>query len=434
MTTQLDIRDFGAIGNGIKKDTHAIQEAINQGAEEGVSVFISKGTYLVGALFLKEGSKLKFEEGATLLGSKDLADYPEIETRVAGVEMLWPAAILNAISANNVEISGAGLIDGQGQHWWDIYCGADKNSGLRVDYDAKGLRWIADYLVKRPRSCLIYEAENIKVSDITFERAGFWNLQITYANNVLVQNVKISDNHGPSTDGIDIDSSTNVRVTGCEASCGDDCIVIKSGRDGDGFRVGRISENIEIDNCKIKSGYGITLGSEVSGGIRGVHIHDIEFENTDCGFRMKSSKERGGFIEDVIIENLHMKNVQFPFSWIMDWHNSYNRKLFENIEQLPEMWQAVALQIPENMQMTKVRNISLSNVKATLDPGYALPARAFDLVAFPEKPMENIRFSQCSIEAKEFGRIVAVNGLKFNDVTISIAGENDYSNDTFDNR
>lgn len=434
MTTQLDIKDFGAIGNGVEKDTHAIQQAINLAAEQGIPVVISKGTYLVGSLFLKEGSNLKFEEGATLLGSKDIADYPEIHTRVAGVEMLWPAALLNAISVNNVEISGNGIIDGQGRHWWELYCGTDMNGGLRVDYDKKGLRWIADYLVKRPRACLVYEAENIKVSDVTFLRAGFWNLQITYADNVLVRNVKISDNHGPSTDGIDIDSSTNVRVTECEISCGDDCIVIKSGRDGDGFRVGRIAENIEIDNCKIRSGYGVTLGSEVSGGIRGVHVHDIDYENSDCGLRMKSSKERGGFIEDVIVENLHMRNVQFPFSWIMDWHNSYNRKLFDNIEELPEMWQSVARQIPEELQMTKVSNISIANVKATLDADYTLPARAFDLVAFAEKPMENIQFRKCHIEAKEFGRIVAVNGLTFNEVIVSIAGENDVTNDTFDNR
>lgn len=434
MTAQLDIKDFGAVGNGIVKDTQAIQQAIDLAAEKGVPVIISKGTWLVGSLFLKEGSKLHFEDGATLLGSNDLADYVEIHSRVAGVEMMWPAAILNAIDVNNIEISGNGLIDGQGRYWWDIYCGEDKNSGLRVDYDLKGLRWIADYLVKRPRSCLIYKGENIKISDVTFERAGFWNLQITYANNVLVRNVKIRDNHGPSTDGIDIDSSTNVRVTECDISCGDDCIVIKSGRDGDGLRVNKIAENIEIDNCKIRSGYGVTLGSEVSGGVRGVHVHDIDFENSDCGLRMKSSKERGGFIEDVIVENLHMHNVQFPFSWIMDWHNSYNRKLFDNIDELPESWQAVALQIPEHLQMTKVRNIKITHVNATLDADYSLPARAFDLVAFAEKPMENISFSQCKIEAKEFGRIVAVNDLSFNDVVVSIAGENDDSNDTFDNR
>lgn len=434
MTTQVNIKDFGAIGNGIEKATVAIQRAIDMGAEKGLPVYIPKGIWHVGSLFLREGSKLIFEDDATLLGSTDIADYPEIPTRVAGVEMSWPAAILNALAVDNIEISGKGIIDGQGPYWWDIYCGADMNSGLRVDYDRQGLRWIADYLVKRPRACLIYEAENITLSDLTFQRAGFWNLQITYANNVLVRKVNIRDNHGPSTDGIDIDSSTNIRVTECEISCGDDCIVIKSGRDGDGLRVGKVAEHIEIDHCKINSGYGVTQGSEVSGGIRHVHIHDIEFENSDCGLRMKSSKERGGVIEDIVVENLHMRNVQFPFSWIMDWHNSYNRKLFDNIEELPELWQSVARQIPEHLQMTNVRNIAISHVHAAPDPDYALPARAFDLVAFSKKPMQNIKFNNCYIEAKEYGRIVAVSDLMFDNVVVSIAGANDETNDTFDNR
>lgn len=434
MPVQLDVKDFGAIGDGVVKDTLAIQKAIDSGAIQGIPVVISAGTYLVGSLFLKEGSTLRFAHDATLLGSTDLADYPEIPTRVAGVEMVWPAAILNAIDVNNIDISGHGKIDGQGEHWWDLYCGADKISGLRVDYDKKGLRWIADYLVKRPRACLIYNAHDVTIADLTFERAGFWNLQITYASNVFVSGLTIRDNHGPSTDGIDIDSSSHVRITQCDVSCGDDCIVIKSGRDGDGYRVGRIAENIEIDHCLIRSGYGVTLGSEVSGGIRNVYVHDITFENSDCGLRMKSSKERGGFIEDVVVENLRMHNVQFPFSWIMDWHNSYNRKLFDNIDDLPEAWQAVARQVPEHLQMTKVRNISISRVEATLDAGYALPARAFDLVAFAEKPMEDIRFRSCRIEAKEFGRIVAVNDLHFDDVVVSAAGENNDANDTFDNR
>lgn len=434
MPVQLDVKDFGAIGDGVVKDTLAIQKAIDSGAIQGIPVVISAGTYLVGSLFLKEGSTLRFAHDATLLGSTDLADYPEIPTRVAGVEMVWPAAILNAIDVNNIDISGHGKIDGQGEHWWDLYCGADKISGLRVDYDKKGLRWIADYLVKRPRACLIYNAQDVTIADLTFERAGFWNLQITYASNVFVSGLTIRDNHGPSTDGIDIDSSSHVRITQCDVSCGDDCIVIKSGRDGDGYRVGRIAENIEIDHCLIRSGYGVTLGSEVSGGIRNVYVHDITFENSDCGLRMKSSKERGGFVEDVVVENLRMHNVQFPFSWIMDWHNSYNRKLFDNIDDLPEAWQAVARQVPEHLQMTKVRNICISRVEATLDADYALPARAFDLVAFAEKPMEDIRFSNCRIEAKEFGRIVAVNDLHFDDVVVSAAGENTDANDTFDNR
>ncbi|HAT6803409.1 TPA: glycoside hydrolase family 28 protein [Citrobacter freundii] len=434
MSVQLDVKDFGATGDGLVKDTHAVQRAIDSGAAQGVPVVISPGTYLVGSLFLKEGSQLHFAQGATLLGSPDIADYPEIPTRVAGVEMIWPAAIVNAIEVNNIVISGHGRIDGQGAHWWDLYYGPDKASGLRVDYDNQGLRWIADYLIKRPRACLIYKAENVAITDLTFERAGFWNLQITYANNVVVSGVTIRDNHGPSTDGIDIDSSRHVRVTQCDVSCGDDCIVIKSGRDGDGYRVGRIAEHIEIDHCIIRSGYGVTLGSEVSGGIRNVYVHDITFENSDCGLRMKSSKERGGFVEDVVVENLRMRNVQFPFSWIMDWHNAYNRKRFDNISELPDAWQAVARQIPEPLQMTKVRNIRIRHVDATLEADYRLPARAFDLVAFAQKPMEAIRFSHCRIEAKEFGRIVAVNDLRFDDVVVSVAGENNGVNDTFDNR
>ncbi|MGQ3660699.1 glycoside hydrolase family 28 protein [Citrobacter braakii] len=434
MTAQLDIKHFGATGNGFQKDTYVIQKVIDLGAAEGIPVIISEGTFLVGSLFLRKGSKLHFEKGATLLGSPDLADFPEIHSRIAGVEMMWPAALLNALEVDNIEISGNGIIDGQGPHWWNLYWGHDQTGGLRREYDDKGLRWIADYLVKRPRSCLIHKSQNITVSDVTFQRAGFWNLQITYSDSIVVRNVNIRDNHGPSTDGIDIDSSTNVHVTKCDISCGDDCIVIKSGRDGDGFRIGKIAENIEIDHCKIRSGYGITLGSEVSGGIRNAHIHDIIFENSDCGLRMKSSKERGGFVEDIIVENLHMRNVQFPFSWIMDWHNSYNRKIFDNIATLPEVWQAVARQIPEHLQMTHVRNIRITNVKATLDADYSLPARAFDLVAFAEKPMENIHFSQCQIEANEFGRIISVNGLRFDDVVISVAGANQDSNDIFDNR
>lgn len=256
MIAQNDIKYFGATGRGVEKDTRAIQNAIDFGARKNIPVIISKGTYLVGSLFLRQGSKLHFEKGATLLGSTDLADFPEIYSRIAGIEMTWPAALHHILEVSDVEISGDGIIDGQGPHWWNLYWGHDQTGCLRHDYDAQGLRWLADYLIKRPRSCLIHKAQNIAISDITFQRGGFWNLQMTYSDRITVRNVKIRHNHGPSTDGIDIDSSTNVHITECDISCGDDCIVIKSGRDGDGLRVDKIAENIKIDHCKIRSGYG----------------------------------------------------------------------------------------------------------------------------------------------------------------------------------
>lgn len=432
--TTLSVNDFGASGCGQRSDTAAIQRAIDAGAARGCEVIVPQGTYLTGALFLRAGSRLHLAEGATLLGSTDIGDYPEIFSRVAGVEMRWPAAVLNAIDVSDVKISGSGMIDGQGPHWWRLYWGEDQTGGLRRTYDQQGLRWIADYLVKRPRACLLHNVRRASVEGVTLRQSGFWNLQITYCEEVLVSGVTIRDNHGPSTDGIDIDSSTRVRVTGCDIACGDDAIAVKSGRDGDGLRVGRAAENIEIDRCTIRSGYGVTLGSEVSGGVRNVHIHDIRFENADCGLRMKSSKERGGVIENIRAENLQMHNVQFPFSWIMDWHNAYNRKPEEPLDTLPDSWQAVARQIPASMQMTQVKNVSVHNVEATLDPHYPRAARAFDLVAFPHKPMQDIHFSQCRIAAREFGRIVAVEGVQFSEVQVSVSGDNDSSNDTFDNR
>lgn len=430
----LSVHDFGATGRGLRRDTAAIQRAIDAGAADGCEVIIPQGTWLTGALFLRTGSRLRLAAGATLLGATDIADYPEIFSRIAGVEMRWPAAILNAIDVSGVEITGSGTIDGQGPHWWNLYWGENQSGGLRREYDEQGLRWIADYLIKRPRACLLHNVRGARVADITFRRSGFWNLQITYCEDVLVSGVTIRDNHGPSTDGIDIDSSRRVRVTGCDIVCGDDGIAVKSGRDGDGLRVNRPSEAIEIDRCVIRSGYGVTLGSEVSGGIRNVHIHDIDFDGAACGLRMKSARERGGVIENVRAENLRMRNVQFPFSWIMDWHNAYNRKRINNPDALPESWRAVASRVPEAMEMTRVRNIAVSGVEATLSEDYALPARAFDLVAFPERPMQNVSFSDCRIAAGEFGRIVAVEGMNFSNVQVSVSGNNDAGNDTFDNR
>lgn len=432
---KIDICTYSVDTTGKILATKEIQQAIDDAAKEHIAVFFPKGIYLVGSLFLRNHSELIFEEGATLLGSTDSDDFPEIFSRVAGVEMSWPAAIINAIDVADIKISGKGIIDGQGPYWWNLYWGEDQVSGQRAQYDAAGLRFIADYAIKRPRSILFQGVQRSTIQEITLQRAGFWNLQLTYCEDILVKELTIRENHGPSTDGIDIDSSKQVHVTGCHLSCGDDCIAIKSGRDGDGLRVARASEEIEIDHCHIYSGYGITIGSEVSGNIVDVYIHDITFTNSDCGIRMKSAKERGGIIKDIRVENITMYDVQFPFSWIMDWHTAYNRKglVTTELEKFP-FYQAVALDIPEAQQMTKVQNVFVKNVTATLSDDYAKVSRAFDLVAFEEKPMERILFENCHVIAQEFGRIEAVKELQLAEVVLTIAEKNGIENNQFDTR
>lgn len=431
---RVQLTDYETYADGQTLSTVYLQQAIDA-CEPFDTLVIPAGRYLVGSLFLKSHLTLYFEKGATLIGSTDLQAYPEIQTRVAGVEMQWPAAILNLIDVTDVTLKGPGLIDGQGPVWWDRYWGADQKGGARADYDARQLRWIVDYEVRRPREILVYESQQISINDLTLRQSGFWNLQITYSQHVHVAGITICDNNGPSTDGIDIDSSQSVLVEDCQLACGDDCIVIKSGRDGDGLRVNRPSEHIEIKNCQINGGYGIVIGSEISAGVQHVHIHDIVYQNSGCGFRMKSSAARGGFIRDVRVERLTMTNVQFPFSWLLNWHPSYNQKEFDRpVSEMPVAWQAVAAQIPENQQKSLVEDIVVQDVQATLTADYQLPSRAFDIGAYPDKPMTNITFRHVAIEAKEFGKIIAVKQLQFDDVVVSVENANNDANDHYDNR
>lgn len=322
-------RQFGALGDGITLDTKAIQAAIDEAgiaAERGAKtiVVLSKGIYLTSSLFLKSHMEFRMEEGAILLGTTDESQYPIMHTRVAGVEMEWTVGILNVNGQEDVKITGKGCIDGQGPYWWNKYWGEDRKGGMRKVYEAKGLRWCVDYDCRRSRNLVVMESKNVNLSDFESRRSGFWNIHICYSKNIHVEKLHIYDNEGPSTDGIDIDSCDGVVVERCKIACNDDSICVKSGRDADGLRVNRICQNILIQECEILTGSGVTIGSETSGGARNITIRNLKYHGTDCGFRLKSARTRGGVIEDVLVDNLKMVNVKYPFSMCLDWNPSYS--------------------------------------------------------------------------------------------------------------
>ncbi|MEC8883105.1 MAG: glycosyl hydrolase family 28 protein, partial [Bacteroidota bacterium] len=199
------VNDYDAIADGSALTTTAIQKAIDAAAVNGGgTVTFKPGTYLSGSIFIKENVHFNIPEGVKILGSESIEDYPEIDTRVAGIEMKWPAALINVLDQKNVTIDGEGLVDGQGKVYWDYYW------NLREEYEPKGLRWIVDYDAKRPRTFLLQNAENVFLKDLNIQRAGFWTVQVLYSNHITVDGLTIRNNiggHGPSTDGIDIDSS-----------------------------------------------------------------------------------------------------------------------------------------------------------------------------------------------------------------------------------
>lgn len=165
------VNDYGGIDDGSQLTTEAIQKAIDACAENGGGkVTFRPGVYLTGSIFIKEGINFNVPEGVEIRGSENIKDYTEIDTRVAVIEMQWPAALINVTDQKNVTIDGDGLVDGQGKVFWDYYW------ELRKEYEAKGLRWIVDYDAKRPRTFLISNSENVFLKDLNIQRAGFWTV------------------------------------------------------------------------------------------------------------------------------------------------------------------------------------------------------------------------------------------------------------------
>lgn len=438
MRPVLRTSDYGIDRTGSILVTEKLQKLIDKTAEEKGILLLERGTYLTASLFLKSHMEFRFEDGAVLLGTTDESQYPVIPTRAAGIEMDWYPGILNCNGQTDVVVSGAGTVDGQGEYWWRKYWGDDMKGGMRKEYDAKGLRWACDYDCMRVRNVVIMESTDVTLKDFTSTRSGFWNVHICYSSQVHVDGIRITSCglHSPSTDGIDIDSCDHVLVENCVTSCNDDSICIKSGRDADGLRVNRPCHDITVQNCEVLAGFGVTIGSEVSGGVHDIVLRNIHYKGTDCGFRIKSSIARRGYIKNVLVEGLEMVNVKYPFHLFLNWNPAYSYcELPEGYEgEIPESWKKLLSQIPDSIPKTEVSDLTIRNVKAYNEPDYAGISRAFHIEGFEEMPIKRIHFENVSLDCKEFGVINYVQDMQWKDVNISVSEARDAKNDDYDNR
>lgn len=316
--------EYGARGDGKTLNTQAIQRAIDAAVRQHSAVTFARGVYLTGSLFVKSGVTLQIDKGVILLGSQNLVDYPVMPTRVAGVEMPWPAALINVYEQNDVRIQGEGTIDGDGKIFWDSYW------TLRKAYEPRGLRWASDYDARRPRLIQIFKSDHVTLGNgLLLRRSGFWTAHICYSHDVNVEHVTIRNNedgHGPSTDGIDIDSSRKVLVDYADIAVNDDALCLKAGRDSDGLRVNRPSEDIILRNSIVRSGAaGVTLGSETSGGFRNIEAYAITvLAPVPVAILFKSAHTRGGFAENIRLHDFDLHDVAVAFRVTMNWNPSYS--------------------------------------------------------------------------------------------------------------
>ncbi|WP_454719143.1 glycoside hydrolase family 28 protein [Enterobacter hormaechei] len=426
----ISILAYGADPTAQRLATSAIQQAINSAQQNDVIV-IPQGRFLTGALFLKSGVSLRLDAGAQLVGSQDLADYPLINTRVAGIDMRWPAGIINIIDCENVSITGTGTIDGQGAIWWQRYWGDDERSGMVGDYSARGLRWVVDYDCQRPRNILVFESQSILLRDFTSRESGFWNMHLCYSRHIAVEGVQISNSAGPSTDGIDVDSCEQVRIERYIVSCNDDNICIKSGRGREAAQKARAARDIVIRGCTLNKGSGITLGSETSGGIERVLIEDNAFNGTGVGFRIKSARNRGGFIRDITVQNLRLTDVRFPVLIQLNWFPQYSYGDQSNLSDKPEHWRKLAEGVEGETGLTAVSGLTIKKMTARRSDSKCF-SRAFFIEGYPERPVVGLTLEGILIDASEFGKISGVDGLRFKDVQVTSVEITQDRNDSYE--
>lgn len=408
-----DAADFGAVGDGVAINTRPIQAAIDAAAGAGGGTVVLKpGVYLSGSLFVKSNVTLLIGRGATIKGLRDIAAYPMVRTRVAGIEMDWPAGLLNIYREKNAKITGEGLVDGDGKVFWDAYW------AMRRDYDPKDLRWAADYDCRRPRLIHVYDAEAVEVSGLNLARSGFWTVHVCYSRDVKVSDLIIRNNlggRGPSTDGIDIDSSERVLVERCDIAVNDDALCIKAGRDWDGLRVARPCRQVKVRDCIVRDAHaGMTFGSETSGGFEDIEVSGLRIEYpVPLGIFFKSGHTRGGVINNIALKNIHLQDVATLFRVNLNWYPNYSyAQIPAGITDIPDYWRSLATPVPREQGIPRIRDVRLSDIKAV---GGKI---GFEAAAYEEAPLRDFTFDRLDWDVREAGSIANADNWRFSDCRI----------------
>ena len=410
--------DYGLKNDSTRLSTAALQKAIDECHRSGGgTVEVAPGYYRIGAIYLKSNVNLHLNQGTTLIASEDIDLYPEMRSRVAGIEMVWPSAVINILDAENAAISGAGTLDCRGKIFWDKYW------TMRKDYEKRKLRWIVDYDCKRVRGMLISNSRQITLKDFTLMRTGFWGCQVLYSDQCTLNGLKINNNiggHGPSTDGIDIDSSTNILIENCEVDCNDDNICLKAGRDADGLRVNRPTENIIVRGCIARKGAGlITCGSETSGCIRNVLGYNLQAYGTSSTLRLKSAMNRGGTVENIYMTQVTADHVRHVLAADLNWNPSYSYSTlpaeYEGKE-IPEHWKVMLTPVtPKEKGYPHFRNVWLSDVKATNVQTFITAAGWNE-----ELPLQNFHISGIKAKVNKAGSIIFTEDFHLEDVRLQV--------------
>ena len=443
---EVDIRDFGGVGDGVVLNSEAFVQAIEAlSAKGGGRVIVPTGVWLTGPITLKDNIELHIMPDAVLLFSTDRDLYPIVETVFEGLDTKRCISPINAVGAKNIAITGGGTIDGNGDSWrqvkkskispsqWkallksggftnkkgDLWYPDSSSFRGAVVSDAfnvpQGLtteeEWNSVKTYLRPVMISFKDCENVLMEDCLFQNSPCWNIHPLMCKNVIINNVTVRNPwYSQNGDGLDVDSCENVLVINSSFDVGDDAICIKSGKDEDGRRRARPCRNLIVDNCIVFHGHGgFVVGSEMSGGVQNIKVTNCRFLGTDVGLRFKSCRGRGGVVEDIYIEDIVMMNIPTE-PLLFDLHYGGKSAVEAAAEGASPFDVAY---VPADVTTPQFKDIFIKDIVCSG------AARAMYFNGIPEKNIENIVVENCDIVSDKGADLRYSTGVLLKNVRIA---------------
>jgi len=438
------ITDFGAKSGGQELCTQAIRDAINAVSQKGGGkVIIPRGMWLTGPIILKSNIELHTESGALVVFSTDKSLYPLVETNFEGVNTFRCMSPINGRNLENIALTGNGIFDGSGEAWRSVkkekltesqwnklvssgglvsengktwypsqqFRDGEKQAEMNVPRDLKTkaeFEKIRDFL--RPVMVSLISSKKVLIDGPTFQNSPAWCLHPLMCEDFTLRNTAVRNPwYSQNGDGIDIESCKNSIIHDCTFDVGDDGICIKSGKDKDGRDRKMPNENLIIKNCIVFHGHGgVTVGSEMSSGVKNLHVSNCTFIGTDVGLRFKSNRGRGGVVENIYISNVEMMNIP---TQAISFNLFYSgRSASEDLDAGSDA--TVAKLLPVTEETPQFKNIFIRDVNCK---GAML---GIQLQGLPEMNLENVQLENIRIEADYGLTCNDASGVKIKNLTM----------------
>ena len=446
----VNIKDFGAVNGGYTLNTKAFADAIDAVSKKGGGiVVIPPGIWLTGPIILKSNIELHAERGALIKFSTDKSLYPLIETNFEGLNTWRSFSPIYGKNLENIAFTGNGVWDGSGEVWrqvkkskltesqwkevisrggvlnkektsWypsETFMNASKGADQNVRPDLKTkeeFETIHDFL--RPVMVSIQNSKRVLFDGPVFQNSPAWNIHPFMVEDLIVRNTTVRNPwYSQNGDGLDVECCKNVLVENSSFDVGDDAICIKSGKDKDGRERGIPCENIIVRNNIVYHGHGgVTVGSEMSGGVKNLHVSNCTFMGTDVGLRFKSARGRGGVVENIFISDVFMTDIP---SQAISFNLYYGGKsIAETLEEGGD--KIVNKAMPVTVETPQFKNISIKNI--TIKGAQ----QAVFLQGLPEMNLENIEISNLIAKAQKGFSIIDAKGIKINNAQLDIEAKN----------